>query len=56
MWGAPDEIDSHPSGGAYERPAAEGGGETSTYPFEDWRYRDLEGIGENVEFYSPTKP
>jgi GWxTD domain-containing protein len=49
MWGAPDEIDSHPSGGAYERPAAEGGGETSTYPFEDWRYRDLEGIGENVE-------
>ena len=49
MWGAPDEIDSHPSGGTYERPAAEGGGETSTYPFEDWRYRDLEGIGENVE-------
>jgi GWxTD domain-containing protein len=49
MWGPPDEIDSHPSGGAYERPAAEGGGETQTYPFEDWRYRDLEGIGVNVE-------
>ena len=56
MWGPPDEIDSHPSGGTYERPADEGGGETSTYPFEDWRYRYLEGIGENVEleFVDPT--
>ncbi len=56
MWGPPDEIDSHPSGGSYERPADEGGGETSTYPFEDWRYRYLEGIGENVEleFVDPT--
>jgi GWxTD domain-containing protein len=56
MWGAPDEIQSHPSGGSYDRPAEEGGGETSTYPFEDWRYRYLEGIGENVEleFVDPT--
>jgi len=56
MWGAPDEIELHPAGGSYERPAAEGGGETSTYPFEDWRYRYLEGIGENVEleFVDPT--
>src|ERR1700728_1734045 len=56
MWGAADEIESHPSGGSYERPAEEGGGETSTYPFEDWRYRYLEGIGENVilEFVDPT--
>ncbi|MGH9824726.1 MAG: GWxTD domain-containing protein, partial [Blastocatellia bacterium] len=56
MWGKPDEIDSHPSGGTYDRPAEEGGGETSTYPFEDWRYRYLEGIGENVEleFVDPT--
>lgn len=56
MWGAPDEIESHPSGGSYERPSEEGGGETSTYPFEDWRYRYLEGIGENVmlEFVDPT--
>jgi GWxTD domain-containing protein len=56
MWGPPDEIDSHPSGGTYERPAEEGGGETSTYPFEDWRYRYLEGMGENVEleFVDPT--
>jgi GWxTD domain-containing protein len=56
MWGAPDEIQSHPAGGSYNRPSEEGGGETSTYPFEDWRYRYLEGIGENVEleFVDPT--
>jgi GWxTD domain-containing protein len=48
VYGPPDEIDSHPSGGSYERPIEEGGGETSTYPFEDWRYRYLEGIGQEV--------
>jgi GWxTD domain-containing protein len=55
-WGPPDEVDSHPSGGTYERPPEEGGGETSTYPFEDWRYRYLEGWGENImlEFVDPT--
>ncbi len=47
-YGAPDEIDSHPSGGSYTRPYEEGGGETSTYPFEDWRYRYLDGIGTNI--------
>jgi GWxTD domain-containing protein len=56
MWGPPDEIDAHPTGGTYERPSQQGGGETSTYPFEDWRYRYLEGMGENVEleFVDPT--
>jgi len=49
MWGPPDSIDSHPSGGMYERPIEEGGGETSTFPFEVWHYRYLEGIGENVD-------
>ena len=48
MYGPADEIDSHPSGGSYERPMEEGGGETSTYPFEDWRYRYIEGIGQEV--------
>ncbi|HXR15693.1 MAG TPA: GWxTD domain-containing protein [Terriglobales bacterium] len=48
MYGAADEIDSHPSGGDYQRPIEEGGGETSTFPFEDWRYRYLEGIGQEV--------
>jgi GWxTD domain-containing protein len=55
-YGPPDEIDSHPSGGSYERPIEEGGGETSTYPFEDWRYRYIEGVGTNVniEFVDTT--
>ena len=48
MYGKPDEIESHPSGGTYNRPMEEGGGETSTYPFETWRYRYLEGIGQEI--------
>ena len=55
-FGPADEVDSHPSGGTYERPYEEGGGTTSTYPFEKWRYRYLEGIGTNIEieFVDPT--
>jgi len=55
-YGPPDENDSHPSGGSYERPPEEGGGETSTFPFEQWRYRWIEGIGTNIiiEFVDPT--
>jgi GWxTD domain-containing protein len=49
MYGPADEIDSHPSGGTYDRPMEEGGGTTSTFPFEDWRYRYIEGIGQEVE-------
>jgi GWxTD domain-containing protein len=48
-FGAPDSIDSHPSGGAYQRPMDEGGGETSTFPFEVWHYRYLEGVGDNID-------
>jgi GWxTD domain-containing protein len=48
MYGPADEIDAHDSGGTYQRPIEEGGGETSTFPFEDWRYRYLEGIGQEV--------
>jgi GWxTD domain-containing protein len=48
-FGKPDSIDSHPSGGPYERPMSEGGGQTSTFPFETWHYRYLEGIGENID-------
>src|SRR5438094_3465253 len=56
MYGPPDENDSHPSGGSYMRPPEEGGGETSTYPFEQWRYRYIDGIGNNVilEFVDPS--
>ena len=48
-YGKPDSIESHPSGGSYERPIEEGGGQTSTFPFETWHYRYLQGIGDNVD-------
>jgi len=55
-FGPPAEIESHPSGGTYERPIEEGGGTTSTYPFEIWRYRYIEGLGNDImiEFVDPT--
>lgn len=55
-FGPPDSIESHPAGGPYERPFHEGGGTTSTYPFEIWFYRYLEGVGSGVEieFVDPT--
>lgn len=54
--GKPDSIESHPSGGAYDRPSYEGGGSTTTYPFEIWFYRHLDGIGDGleIEFVDPT--
>src|SRR3984957_10477320 len=56
IWGAPVEIESHPTGGTFDRPMEEGGGSTTTYPWERWRYRYLEGIQENVEleFVDPS--
>lgn len=49
MYGPPSSIESHPMGGPYQRPAEEGGGQTTTFPFETWRYRYLEGIGQEIE-------
>lgn len=49
MYGKPDSIDAHPAGGPYQRTAEEGGGQTETYPFEIWRYRYIEGIGQEIE-------
>ncbi len=63
MWGPPNEVDSHPSGGTYvanpdELPYMDTSGddEMVTYPFEDWTYNYIPGIGENVklEFVDPT--
>ncbi len=56
VFGPPDNIESHPAGGLYQRPPEEGGGTTNTYPFEVWNYRYLEGIGQNIdiEFVDPT--
>ena len=55
-YGPPDEIEDHSSGGFYVRPPEEGGGTTSTFPFQQWRYRHVDGIGNNIiiEFVDPT--
>jgi GWxTD domain-containing protein len=49
MFGKPDELESHPTGGTYDRPNYEGGGTTSTYPFEKWWYRHIDGVQDDVE-------
>jgi len=56
MYGKPDELETHPSGGAYNRESYEGGGSTTTYPFERWFYRYIAGVGSGVEieFVDPT--
>src|SRR5690349_85175 len=56
MYGKPDELETHPSGGSYNRESYEGGGTTSTYPFERWFYRYLAGVGSGIEieFVDPT--
>jgi GWxTD domain-containing protein len=56
IWGPADEVDTHPTGGTYDRPMSEGGGSTTTYPWEMWRYRYLEGMGNNIEleFVDPS--
>ena len=56
MYGKPDEKESHPSGGMYNRESYEGGGSTSTYPFERWFYRYIAGVGSGIEieFVDPT--
>ncbi|GAB4108696.1 MAG: hypothetical protein Kow001_06960 [Acidobacteriota bacterium] len=56
LHGPPTEIESHPTGGAYFRPLREGGGVTGVFPYEIWRYRHIEGVGEDIqlEFIDPT--
>src|SRR5260370_27536856 len=57
MWGPADEVESHPTAGTYDRPMEEGGGSTTTYPWETSRWRYLEGIAENIilEFVDPRR-
>lgn len=57
-WGPPDEVESHPAGESHARPAGQGGGTTSTYPFESWRYHYAQGSGVTVtvEFVDQAEP
>jgi GWxTD domain-containing protein len=56
MYGPPDQKEEHPTGGAYNRPLNEGGGTTTTFPFEKWWYRHIDGIGDDIEieFVDPS--
>ena len=55
-FGPPTSTERHPTGGPYFRTLGEGGGATTTYPFEVWYYRDLGevGLGISIEFVDPT--
>ena len=55
-FGPPDENDSHTSGGPGQRDIEEGGGDTTFFPYERWRYRYLECCGSDViiEFVDPS--
>jgi len=55
-FGKPDEIEAHPAGGLYQRMSYEGGGSTTTYPFEKWFYRYIPGVrsGVDIEFVDST--
>src|SRR6266571_9318084 len=47
-FGKPNDVETH-AGGAYVRRPYEGGGMTSTFPFERWTYRHIDGVGDNIE-------
>ena len=56
VFGPPTSIERHPTGGTYLRPLEEGGGMTTTHPFERWYYNHLEdiGTGTEIEFVDVT--
>ena len=55
-WGKPDETESYPTGQVYDRPQWQGGGSTTTYAYEVWWYRHLDGVGDDIEieFVDPS--
>jgi GWxTD domain-containing protein len=48
LHGEPDEVTTLAAGGTYRRAPGEGGGRTTTFPLERWRYRHIEGLGNNI--------
>lgn len=47
--GPADEVKTFTAGHHLNREMSEGGGDTRTYPYEVWRYRHIEGLGDDVE-------
>lgn len=48
-YGPPDRIDDYTYGSGYDRPAWEGGGQTKVFPTQYWEYRNIPGIGSDIE-------
>lgn len=46
--GPPDEVQTYSAGSTYIRSMSEGGGSTRTYPMEVWRYRRIDGLGNDI--------
>ena len=58
MWGPPDEIESHSDRRAcMTARRTKAAARPQAYPFDDWRYRYMEGIGSNIiiEFVDPDR-
>jgi len=55
-WGPPTSKESHVNGDYYQRPLAEGGGDTKTHAWEKWNYNYIEALGSDVdlEFVDPS--
>lgn len=49
VFGPPDDIESHPTGGTIRRETYQGGGLTQAYPFQVWHYRRIPWIDGPVE-------
>ncbi len=48
MYGFPDEIEPHPSGGTLPVADERGIHQSVSYPFDVWRYQCVEGVGRNI--------
>lgn len=48
-YGKPDHIEDYSYGSGYDRPAHEGLGQTKVFPFQIWEYRNIDGIGTDIE-------
>lgn len=49
LHGKPDSIEHHDQGEQYYRPNTEGGGVTTTYAWEKWYYRNIPGVGDDID-------
>ncbi|HEY2933391.1 MAG TPA: GWxTD domain-containing protein [Acidobacteriota bacterium] len=48
LHGPPTGTETHGAGETYYRPRSEGGGVTSTFAFETWYYRHIDGVGDDI--------